>query len=67
MRSAPCASPRPLYVGIGTQVNITGYADKTGNAAANIELAKKRAQAVRDELVRLGVDAKRIRLVPPVT
>jgi len=55
------------YVGIGTQVNITGYADKTGNAAANIELAKKRAQAVRDELVGFGVDPRRIQLVAPVS
>src|SRR5215510_13705812 len=36
------------YIGIGTKIMITGYADKTGNAAANVELAKKRAQAVRD-------------------
>jgi len=55
-----------LYVGIGTQIEITGYADRTGNAAANVDLAKKRAAAVRDELVKLGVDPRRIKLVPPV-
>ena len=55
------------YVGIGTQIVITGYADKSGNAAANIELAKKRATSVRDELVELGVDPRRIQLVPPVS
>src|SRR5204863_4466510 len=55
------------YIGIGTQVNITGYADKTGNVAANINLAKKRAQAVRNELVGFGVEGKRIQLVPPVS
>jgi membrane fusion protein (multidrug efflux system) len=54
------------YVGIGTQINITGYADKSGNADANIALAKKRAQAVRDELVGVGVEARRINLVAPV-
>jgi membrane fusion protein (multidrug efflux system) len=54
------------YVGIGTQIVVTGYADKSGNAAANVELAKKRAAAVRDELVKLGVEPKRIQLVPPV-
>ncbi len=54
------------YVGIGTQIVVTGYADKTGNAAANVELAKKRAAAVRDELVQLGVEPRRIQLVPPV-
>jgi membrane fusion protein (multidrug efflux system) len=54
------------YVGIGTQIVITGYADKTGNAAANVALAKKRAQAVRDELVALGVEPKRILMQAPV-
>ena len=29
------------YMGIGTQIDITGYADKTGNAAANVELAQE--------------------------
>ena len=53
------------YIGIGTQVVITGYADKTGNAAANVDLAKKRAQSVRDELVALGVESKRIVLAAP--
>ena len=55
------------YVGIGTEIVITGYADKTGNAAANVELAKKRAAAVRDELVSFGVAARRIRLAPPAS
>ena len=56
-----------MYVGIGTQVVVTGYADPTGNAAANVELAKKRAAAVRDELVKVGVEGRRIQLVPPVS
>ncbi|MBK9114852.1 MAG: OmpA family protein [Betaproteobacteria bacterium] len=55
------------YVGIGTQIAVTGYADRTGNAAANADLAKRRAVAVRDELVKLGVDPRRIVLVPPAT
>ncbi len=54
------------YVGIGTQIDVTGYADKSGNQAANAALAKKRAQAVRDELISLGVESRRINLVPPV-
>ena len=54
------------YVGIGTEIVITGYADRTGNAAANVELAKKRAMAVRDELVKLGVESRRIRLAAPL-
>ncbi|MFO1414457.1 MAG: efflux RND transporter periplasmic adaptor subunit [Burkholderiales bacterium] len=53
------------YMGIGTQIVVTGYADKTGNAAANVELAKQRAVAVRDQLVKLGVEPRRIRLTPP--
>ena len=55
------------YVGIGTRIVVTGYADRTGDATANIELAKQRAVAVRDELVHLGVDPKRLELVPPVS
>jgi membrane fusion protein (multidrug efflux system) len=55
------------YVGIGTQIVITGYADKTGNAAANVELARKRAIAVRDELVQLGVEPRRVQLAPPAS
>jgi membrane fusion protein (multidrug efflux system) len=54
------------YVGIGTEIVITGYADRSGNVAANVELARKRATAARDELVKLGVEAKRLRLVAPV-
>jgi membrane fusion protein (multidrug efflux system) len=55
------------YVGIGTQIVITGYADKTGNAAANVALAKRRAQSVRDELVGLGVEPKRIVMQAPLS
>lgn len=54
------------FVGIGTRIVITGYADRTGNHDANVALAKKRAQAVRDELVTLGVETRRLELVPPV-
>ena len=53
-------------LGIGTGLTITGYADATGNHAANVDLAKRRAEAVRDALVRFGVQPQRIRLVPPV-
>jgi len=50
---------------IGTAITITGYADKTGKAGNNVDLARKRATAVRDALVQLGVHADRIRLSPP--
>jgi membrane fusion protein (multidrug efflux system) len=54
------------YVGIGTEIVITGYADKRGNPAANVELAKKRATAVRDELAKLGFEPQRLKLATPV-
>jgi membrane fusion protein (multidrug efflux system) len=53
------------YVGIGTEIVITGNADKKGNAAANLELAKKRAAAVRDELAKLGIEPQRLKLAAP--
>lgn len=46
-------------------IDVTGYADRTGTRAANVELAKQRAAAVRDALVAEGISAGRIRLKPP--
>jgi cytochrome c oxidase subunit 2 len=46
-------------------IDVTGFADRSGNHAANVELAKRRAQAVRDALVAEGVPADRVRLRPP--
>ncbi len=40
-----------------SQVNVTGHADTSGDAAYNKRLAFKRATAVRDALVERGVDA----------
>jgi hypothetical protein len=56
------------YVGIGTEIVITGYADKSGNAAANVDLAKKarprpRARRAREARRR----AKRIGSQPPAS
>ncbi|MES2960037.1 MAG: DUF937 domain-containing protein [Pseudomonadota bacterium] len=48
------------------QVQITGYTDKTGDAAVNGELAKNRALAVQAALVAAGVGADRIEARPPV-
>jgi outer membrane protein OmpA-like peptidoglycan-associated protein len=45
---------------------VSGFHDKTGNAALNAELAKQRAIAVRDALVAAGIPAERIELRKPV-
>ena len=41
-------------------IHIEGYADSTGNAAANDNLSKNRALAVKNALVARGIDANRI-------
>jgi membrane fusion protein, multidrug efflux system len=46
-------------------IDVTGFADRTGNRAANVELARRRALAVRDALVHEGIAADRIRLKAP--
>jgi outer membrane protein OmpA-like peptidoglycan-associated protein len=44
-----------------TKVVITGYADaNTGSDKRNMELSVARAEAVRKELIELGIDANRI-------
>jgi outer membrane protein OmpA-like peptidoglycan-associated protein len=50
---------------MGTAITIAGYADASGSHAANVELAKRRAAAVRDALVANGVDPRRIRVAAP--
>ena len=47
------------------RVAITGYTDAAGNLAANQELAKNRAKAVRDALVSFGAPADHIDMRPP--
>ena len=47
------------------KIDITGYTDKTGDQAANLELAKERAKAVRAALVASGVAQDRINMKPP--
>ena len=41
---------------------VTGYADNSGNHAKNMELSIRRADAVKAELIRMGVDENRIRV-----
>ena len=47
------------------KVDLSGFADKTGNADRNLELAKQRAFAVRDALKAAGVSEARILLKKP--
>jgi cytochrome c oxidase cbb3-type subunit II len=49
----------------GKTLNLSGFHDATGDAAANAELAKQRAFAVRDALVGLGVAESQLSLVKP--
>jgi membrane fusion protein, multidrug efflux system len=49
---------------VGTLV-VTGFTDKTGDHAANVDLARRRAIAVRDALVKSGLPADRVRLQEP--
>ena len=50
----------------GSTLVISGYHDASGDAAANAELAKRRALTVRDMLVASGVAERRIELAKPV-
>jgi outer membrane protein OmpA-like peptidoglycan-associated protein len=49
----------------GNRWVISGYHDASGDAAANAELAKQRAFAVRDLLTTAGVSAEAIELAKP--
>lgn len=49
----------------GKKALVSGYHDSTGTLAVNEEVAKKRAFAVKEALVRLGVAEDQIELVKP--
>ncbi|MBQ6656335.1 MAG: OmpA family protein [Ottowia sp.] len=49
----------------GAKLAISGFNDPTGNAAANAELAKQRAENVRDALAAAGIAAERLSLEKP--
>jgi photosynthetic reaction center cytochrome c subunit len=49
----------------GLKVDISGFADQTGQADHNLDLAKRRAFAVRDALTAAGAPADRIILRKP--
>jgi len=52
-----------LAIEKNASVLVTGYADKSGKPETNMKLSERRAQAVADELVRLGVNRQRIEVV----
>jgi OmpA-OmpF porin, OOP family len=43
-----------------THIDVTGHADRSGSSAYNMALSKRRAETVRNELIRLGVAANEI-------
>jgi outer membrane protein OmpA-like peptidoglycan-associated protein len=49
----------------GTSLAVSGYNDPSGNAAANAELSKNRAQAVAAALVSSGIAEASVALVKP--
>jgi cytochrome c oxidase subunit 2 len=46
--------------------SVSGYHDPTGDAAHNEELARKRAQAVKDAMTAAGVPDSQIDMVKPI-
>ena len=44
------------------KVLVSGYADKVGNEEFNLNLSLKRAEKVRDELIKLGVNSNQIEI-----
>jgi membrane fusion protein (multidrug efflux system) len=52
-------------MGIGTTISVTGHADRTGSRAANVDLAKLRANAVREALIGNGIEPRRIHVETP--
>lgn len=45
-------------------VVVEGHCDERGTTEYNLSLSRRRAAAVRDHLVRLGIDATRLELLP---
>nr|WP_278044424.1 OmpA family protein [Rivibacter subsaxonicus] len=51
----------------GAQVAITGYTDRRGGAAANVALAKARAEGVRSALLVGGASESQVQLRAPAS
>lgn len=48
---------------VGERFRIEGHTDAVGSRTSNLELSTRRAQAVADQLIALGVDADRLEVV----
>ena len=46
------------------KLRIEGYTDSIGSESYNLELSRKRAQAVADYLISEGIDADRLMVIP---
>ncbi|WP_045464226.1 OmpA family protein [Vibrio hyugaensis] len=46
-----------------TSIELQGYASKVGGSSHNLDLSKRRANNVREALLRYGVDSNRVRIV----
>ncbi len=44
----------------GRKIQLSGYSDKSGQAAYNLVLSQKRVRAVKNELVKMGIPIKQI-------
>ncbi len=64
-RASVQRAARTLSAGLAARVALSGYVDASGNAATNAELAKQRAQAVREALLAAGVPAEAVELRKP--
>ncbi len=61
----PAVAPLVEAAKAGAKLDVSGFHDTTGDAAQNADLAKQRAMAVKDLLVKAGVAEDNINLVKP--
>jgi len=64
-RAAIASVVEALKKNAAMTVDVSGFADKTGNPEQNLQLAKERAFAVRDALQGAGIGGNRINLKKP--
>ncbi len=64
-QNAVTAAAKALAEKADAKVDLSGFADKTGNPSSNLALAKERAFVVRDALKAAGVAENRIALKKP--